>query len=263
MSSTSFRDRHEITLMDIVYSDISSIGSGNASPRQHRIGHVLKSGQGIPSLKYVDVQRFLPDRFLAKAIFTFRALDVHCCQLDGGGTAPTFYGYAQFSSSPASLRVGPLRFTLEMCGNLTFSQSTSSIGILVLADGGIAAQCYCLKFVLESFTTRDTDAGVTAPWYRLHLIPPTSPLTARHDSRLPPTRSHPMNTWSKWYSTPSLIVRETQNAHSCGLISAPRKAPGSSTKGLSENFRDFGLKNPMFLGSKTQDRTRVVTGHAP
>ncbi|KAJ7136429.1 hypothetical protein C8R43DRAFT_893920 [Mycena crocata] len=39
------------------------------------------------------------------------------------------------------------------------------------------------------------------------------------------------------------------------------KAPGSSTKGLSENFRDFGLKNPMFLGSKTQDRTGVVTCH--
>ncbi|KAJ7811326.1 hypothetical protein B0H14DRAFT_2860272, partial [Mycena olivaceomarginata] len=38
-------------------------------------------------------------------------------------------------------------------------------------------------------------------------------------------------------------------------------APGSSTKGLSGNFRDFGLKNAIFWGSKTQFRTRIVICH--
>ncbi|KAJ7792119.1 hypothetical protein B0H14DRAFT_2932788, partial [Mycena olivaceomarginata] len=39
------------------------------------------------------------------------------------------------------------------------------------------------------------------------------------------------------------------------------QAPGSSTKGLSGNFRDFGLKNAIFWGSKTQFRTRIVICH--
>ncbi|KAJ7177244.1 hypothetical protein C8R43DRAFT_506728 [Mycena crocata] len=108
--------------------NIGSIGSGNASPRQRRIGHVLESGQGIPSLKYVDVQPVLPDSFsqihlqssgpyvhtpshvhgfLTHSLCTTKAgTDVHRCRLDGGGTVPTFYGCESLQCYTRSTRIG-------------------------------------------------------------------------------------------------------------------------------------------------------------